>query len=127
MSFVFGIQTFATTYTTQTYTTQTQTQTTATPIDTSTTTTPTVIILSDKTLVDKEHAEYWTRKIIDYNKKHFLTVDNLKIITNDEIDDFFDVLEKEAKAEATVNSGESDETITGGDGEDTPEGGDDNP
>ena len=122
MSFVFDLQTFATTYTTTT-----QTQTTATPIDSDTQTTPTIIVLSDKTLVDKEHAEYWTRKLIDYNKKHFLSVDKLKVVTNDEIDEFFDKLEEEAAAAETVSGGDSDETITGGDGEDTPEGGNDNP
>lgn len=113
-SFIFNIQTFATTYTTQTYTTSTQTQTTATPIstdtDTETTTTPTVIVLSDKTLVDKEHAERYVRKTIEYLQKH--AFDKVKLVTDKEIDDFFEELEKEA------NQGESEETVPSG--EDNP-------
>ena len=118
MSFIFDIQTFATTYTTTA-----QTQTTATPINSETQVTPTVIVLSDKTLVDKEHAEYWTRKLIDYNKKHFLTVDNL--VTNKEIDDFFDKLEEEAAAEA--NTSEDDLSGDSTEEPETPESGNDNP
>lgn len=107
----FEVQRFADddpqTYTTQqtyttaspTYTTSTQTQTTVTPTpSTETTDTPTVIVISDKTLVDKEHAEYYVRKTINFAKKHFLSLDGLKIVTNKEIDDFFDELEAEEAA-----------------------------
>ena len=110
MSFVFNVQTFATTYTTAT-----QTQTTATNINTDTTTTPTIIVVSEKTLVDKEHAEYYVKKTIQYVQKH--AFDGVKLVTNKDIDDFFDKLEEEAAS--TISSGDSeDETADSNDVQD---------
>ena len=122
MSFIFDIQTFATTYTTTA-----QTQTTATPIDTETTTTPTIIVMSEKTLVDKEHAERYVRKTIEFVKKH--AFDGVKLVTDKEIDDFFDKLEEEAAAELNADEENFDDGDTsGGSGDsDTQEGGGSNP
>ena len=127
MSFVtFDLQRYATTYTTST-----QTQTTATTLDTETQTAPTIIVMSEKTLVDKEHAERYVRKTIEYVQKH--AFDGVKLVTDKDIDDFFDQLE--AEAAVTISGGDSeDETIAGGDdtqegggSTDSQEGGQDNP
>ena len=115
MSFIFNIQTFATTYTTtQTYTTATQTQTTATTIDTDTTLPPmTMEDLVD--LVNKEKLGSYAKKITRFYDKRYLRNTEVTFITDEDIDGIIDGLEdEEESASDTVVSGDGDGTVESG-------------
>ena len=112
MSFIFDIQTFATTYTTtQTYTTATQTQTTATTIDTDTTM-PTLTL---EDLVNKEKLNSYAKKVTRFYDKRYLRNTEVTFITEEDIDGIIEELEdEEESADDTVVSGDGDSTVESG-------------
>lgn len=112
MSFIFDIQTFATTYTTtQTYTTTTQTQTTATTIDTDTTM-PTLTL---EDLVNKDKLNTYAKKVTKFYDKRYLRNTEVTFITNEDIDSIINGLEDEEESvNDTVVSGDGDGTIESG-------------
>ena len=113
-NFVFDVQTFATTYTTQTYTTATPTP--ETPTDTEPTNTETTlpfVVVED--IVDKKGLNSYARKVTAFYDKRYLRTASVKYITDDDINEIITGLEDSD----TVVAGGDNDTVTTADGDDT--------